>query len=139
LKELAMSEERSVVREGLLATDDPTPGNTVALRASRCAACSLVAFPARTHCEGCGKEAEPIDLSTRATLSAHTEVIHPPPDAKVEVPYGVGLATFPEGVSIMGLLDDELRQTAKIGAAIETFAYEAYPGTVTYGYRLAAA
>lgn len=131
-----MSTELEVVREGLLEEAVPTPGKTVALRASRCGACSLVAFPARSHCEGCGEEVDAIALSTRATLDAHTEVIHPPPDARVEVPYGVGLAVFPEGIAIVGLLDDELRQHARIGAAIETFAYEAYPGHITYGYRL---
>jgi len=35
------------------------------------------------------------------------------------------------------LLDDELRQPARIGTAIEPFAYEAYSGHVTYGSRLA--
>ena len=127
------------VRAGLLAFDTAPPGSTTALLASRCEACDLVAFPKREHCERCGGDVEPIALSTRATLIAHTEVIHPPPDAKVEVPYGVGLARFPEGISILGLLDDALRQEVTVGIEVETFAHEAFEGGLTYGYRRAGA
>ncbi len=124
------------VREGLLAPDS-RPDQRVALRASRCGTCGLVAFPKRETCEACAATTAEIALSTRATLSAHTEVIHPPPDSKVPVPYGVGLATFPEGIAILGLLADELRHAARIGIAVETFAYEAFPGHLTYGFRIA--
>ena len=125
------------VRAGLLADDAASPGSTTALLASRCEACDLVAFPRRDHCERCGDGVESIRLSTRATLIAHTEVIHPPPDAKVEVPYGVGLVRFPEGISILGLLDDALRQDVTVGIEVETFAHEAFEGGLTYGYRRA--
>ena len=129
--------DRSPVQAGLLARDDAIPGEILALLASRCDDCNLVAFPKRSTCEQCGKDTSQIELSTRATLIAHTEVIHPPPDALVEVPYGVGLVRFPEGISILGLLDDGLRQSASIGVEVETFAYEAYEGGLTYGYRRA--
>lgn len=131
-----MSDQPVHVRAGLLAPD-ARPDQKVALRASRCPACGLVAFPMREVCEACSAPTTEIALSTRAVLAAHTEVIHPPPDSKVPVPYGVGLVTFPEGIAILGLLDDELRQTARIGSAVETFAYEAFPGHLTYGFRVA--
>jgi uncharacterized OB-fold protein len=125
------------VHPDLLARNDATPGEVLALKASRCSACNLVAFPKRETCEQCGEPPIEIELSTRATLIAHTEVIHPPPDALVEVPYGVGLVRFPEGISILGLLDDSLRQSAEIGVEVETFAHEAFEGGLTYGYRRA--
>jgi uncharacterized OB-fold protein len=125
------------VHPDLLARNDALPGEVLALRASRCSDCNLVAFPTRQTCEQCGTTPVEIELSTRATLIAHTEVIHPPPDALVEVPYGVGLVRFPEGISILGLLEDGLRQTAEIGLEVETFAHEAFEGGLTYGYRRA--
>jgi uncharacterized OB-fold protein len=123
------------VREGLLTREDAKPGEPLALRASRCERCDLVAFPYRTTCEQCFESTDNIALSTRATLIAHTEVIHPPPDALVEVPYGVGLVRFPEGISILGLLDDALRKNPEVGAEVESYAYEAFPGGLTYAYR----
>ena len=50
--------ELTMVREGLLARADVQPGEVVALRASRCVPCGLVAFPEREHCEGCGMPRE---------------------------------------------------------------------------------
>ena len=123
------------VRDELFLRDTYHAGDVVGLRASRCRTCGLVAFPLRSHCEDCASEAEAIELSSRAKLRVATEVIHPPPDAEVPVPYGVGLVEFPEGLSILGLLDDALRAAPAIDGEVECYAVEFVEGQMTYGFR----
>lgn len=130
-----METEWTPVREGLLHGGPFRPMELVALRASRCRDCGAVGFPARSACEACQAEVEEIALSQKAILEAQTEVIHPPPDAQIPVPYGVGLVRFPEGVSIMGLLDDDLRQTDAIGSEVESFVLGFGESEVTYAFR----
>ena len=123
------------VRNDLFLRNAYLAGDVVQLAASRCPACGLVAFPARDTCEACATPTEPIGLSSRATLRVATEVIHPPPDAEVPVPYGVGLIEFPEGISLLGLLDDDLRKAPAIDQEVECHAIEFVEGEVTYGFR----
>lgn len=113
----------------------PVPGAPNRLRASRCTSCDRVEFPVAERCPACGGEAAPVALSGEARLGPRTAVLHAPPDALVEVPYVVGVAEFPEGISVLGLVDTPGLEAAATGDAIETIAYEAAPGLVTYAFR----
>jgi uncharacterized OB-fold protein len=66
-------------------------------------------------------------------LVSATEVIHPPPDSLVPVPYGIGFVSFPEGLSVLGLLEQPVDAYAP-GCPIEVVLKEAYAGTLTYAF-----
>jgi len=119
----------------LIASDDggAPPGERIELAASRCDACDRIDFPRRDTCPACSGPVSGAQLST-GTLAGFTSVLHPPPGARVETPYHLGVAAFPEGISVLGqLLVDSLEQVS-IGDALEVVATEV-DGTVTYGFR----
>jgi uncharacterized OB-fold protein len=68
------------------------------------------------------------------TVVSVTRVIHPPPDALVPVPYGVGFVSFPEGLSVLGLLDGAHLDFFAPGVAVGVIAYEAFEGRLTYAF-----
>lgn len=115
--------------------DDPVPGAPNRLRASRCSLCCRVEFPRADRCPACGAAADAIGLSGEARLGPRTAVLHAPPDALVEVPYVIGIAEFPEGISVLGLVDAPGLDAAATGDVVDTIAYEAAPGFVTYAFR----
>jgi uncharacterized OB-fold protein len=51
------------------------------------------------------------------------------------VPYHVGIARFPEGIAVMGLLVDVAGVDLRIGLPIETVAVSAYDDLMTYAFR----
>jgi uncharacterized OB-fold protein len=114
--------------------DDAPVGAATALRASLCGDCGRVEFPRRTSCPACGAVAAPCDLRGPARLRVLTEVLAPPPGAKVAAPYQVGVAEFDNGVCVIGLVHSE----AAKGDAMEPFVYEPYNGGVTFAFRRAA-
>lgn len=109
------------------------PGRTVALRGSRCDRCGRIEFPSRTLCPTCGSVAAAIPLGPRARLRTVTSVLHPPPGSRVPVPYVVGVAEFPEGISILGLVVIDAQEHVTVGDPVDTIAYA--PADVsTYGF-----
>lgn len=92
-------------RRGLFA-GDPTPGSSVLLIASYCAACDRWEFPSRDYCATCNVKPVEAPLSDQAQVEFVTAVLHQPPGALVQAPYAVVLAGFPEGVSVMGVVAD---------------------------------
>ena len=106
-----------------------------ALLASTCTACGRPEFPARATCPACGAEASTAPLPTAATLAGFSAVLHQPPGAKVEAPYPVGVARFPNGLAVMGLLLGAV-DDAHIGMPVETVTHEPYEGATTYAFRV---
>lgn len=132
----------SLVRSDLVAGTETgvtpfTIGDRVHLAAASCPRCAHVEFPGLEHCPTCGALAEPTRLAVDAELAGFTAVLHAPPGALVEVPYHVGVARFPEGICVMGLLlgvSDEEEPT--LGEPVETVLAQPYEGALTYAFRL---
>lgn len=110
------------------------PGTSVRLAASRCQACDRVDFPRRSDCPSCGGPVTDVSLSEGAVLGGSTSVLHPPPGALVETPYNIGVAAFPEGISILGQLLVRSLDEVQLGDPLAVVATEV-DGTVTYGFR----
>ena len=124
------------VATGLVDDADAPVGSVVSLLASRCPRCSRAEFPALATCPACTTPTEPTTLGPDAILQGFTEVLHPPPGAKVEVPYTIGVAAFDANLAVMGLMEshhtvDQLR----IGDALHVVLV-AYGSDTTYGYRV---
>jgi uncharacterized OB-fold protein len=111
------------------------PGARLRLAASHCLACSHVEFPALPTCPVCGAEATPVALSSTASLGGYTTVLHPPPGARIPVPYHVGVARFAEGIAVMGLLVEVTGFDLRIGMPVETVAFAAHDDLMTYAFR----
>ena len=99
-------------------------GQLTALLAGTCTDCGRTEFPRRVQCPACGGDLAPVDLTGPATLRVETAVLAQPPGSRVEAPYGVGVAEFPEGICVLGLLVGSL--TA--GAAVDVVVHEPYEG-----------
>lgn len=115
--------------------DPPVLGAPNRLRASRCRACARVEFPPAERCPACGGDARAIGIGPEARLGPRTAVLHAPPGALVDVPYVVGVAEFPEGISVIGLVDAPSLDDTRTGDVVDTIAHEAAPGLVTYAFR----
>lgn len=115
-----------VDREGAVA------GDPVGLLASRCTTCDRVDFPARERCSACPSGTKAHALRSPAVLGSRTAVLHPPPGGLVEVPYDIGVAEFPDGIAILGLLIDA--DAAERGCSLEVIA-TAVGDRLTYAFR----
>jgi uncharacterized protein len=92
----------TLVREGLVRQGDPP-----ALLANRCTVCGNHLFPRADTCTYCAApDPEPVELSGPTTLWAWTAVTAPPPGYRGDVPYGIGVAEFPEGIRVIGRLTE---------------------------------
>jgi len=116
--------------------DSTHQGSEVQLKSSQCLSCNFLSFPVRKTCERCSHDTQEVALSTYAILRGLTHVIHPPPGAEVEVPYGVGFAEFPEGLCIIGLIAPQSNPQTEIGMSVRTVAHEAFSGFMTYAYEI---
>lgn len=108
-------------------------GESIGLAASRCDVCERVDFPARSSCSSCGAAVSTAVLSSTARLGAQTAVLHAPPGALVDVPYRVGVAEFPEGLAVLGLLVGDQPER---GDRVEVVSVPV-GDRLTYGYRSA--
>lgn len=99
-----------------------TPGGAVVLRASYCRACDRWEFPVRTYCPTCDAEPAEAALSGTAEVIGHSAVLHQPPGALIDAPYPVALASFPEGVAVLGVVENAQVGEVSIGDRVETVA-----------------
>ena len=131
-----MNEELGeLVKDGLLWDPDAAVGAPVALCASRCTACARIEFPAQSTCPSCQSDAVPVRLGPDATLAGFTAVLHAPPDAKVPVPYVIGVAAFDGDLSVMGLVTGGLPfEELVLGLPLTVRVIEPYAGARTYGF-----
>ena len=83
------------------------PGDPPALLASRCTACGNHLFPRSDTCVYCATpDPEPVELIGPTTLWSWTAVTAPPPGYLGDVPYGIGVVDFPEGIRVIGRLTE---------------------------------
>ena len=111
-----------------------THGQSLALEASRCAACGNVAFPSARGCQGCGAEAmNAIVLGRRGTVWGYTVQRFPPksppyvPPADGFRPFAVGYVELPEGIKVEAVLDCEDFTQLENGAVVELVATTPVP------------
>ncbi|SOD71798.1 uncharacterized OB-fold protein [Jatrophihabitans sp. GAS493] len=109
------------------------PGAQTTLGASHCTSCRRVHFPRRVECAACGSPCTPIDLAGPARLRVLTGVHAQPPGSLVIAPYLVGVAEFPEGICVIGLIDGE----AERGDSVTPVVVAPYEGGLTFGFRRA--
>jgi uncharacterized protein len=125
------------VTEEIVVKGSPKVGDDASLRASHCLSCGRWEFPYRDYCPGCGSQSVSDGaLSSRARVIGTTAVLHQPPGALVEAPYTVALAAFPEGVSVLGLVQDVPFEDVPIDAEVVATVVE-LGGRLGYQYRLA--
>ena len=114
-----MAEQRPVA-EGLFTW----PAEQPRLKASECAACGMVAFPAETHCVRCGgAEARERLLSDRGTLWTFTTQGFRPPSppydgadtAQTFEPYTVGYIELPGELRVEARLTEPDPARLRIG------------------------
>jgi uncharacterized OB-fold protein len=108
-----------------------SPGDVTHLVASRCPACHRVEFPARSECPACGAASVVVELTGPARLRISTAVLAQPPGSRVEAPYGVGVAEFPEGICVQGLLVGQ----PEAGAEVDVVVHEPYPDARIFAFR----
>ena len=123
-----------IARAGIF-DETAAPGQPVRLRASRCDRCGRTDFPGMAVCPACGEPASDVDLPDDATLVGFSAVLYPPPGARVEAPYWVGVARFGDDLCILGLMERPAPELS-IGMAIRTVAYLAADDLLTYAYRV---
>ncbi|MBS45654.1 MAG: hypothetical protein CMH83_21270 [Nocardioides sp.] len=111
--------------------DDAAPGTATVLHVSTCDACGRSEFPRRRDCPACGSAVRDDRLSGPGRLRASTAVLAQPPGSRVEAPYLAGVAEFPGGLCVIGLLAHEL----PVGARVEVVVHEPYPGGRTFAFR----
>lgn len=119
-----------------LVAEDPAEvriNRPIHLAASRCLHCDRVDFPAREACSACQHPVASHRLSSDAVLTGATAVLHAPPGAKVQPPYYVGVATFAEGIAVMGLLLAGSLEEVPLGSPVQVVAIEV-ADSLTYAF-----
>ena len=115
-----MAKKRVPVVDGLFTlTDDPR------LIVSRCKKCESVSFPPKPFCPNpsCEKDrelVEKVELSKKGTLYSYAVQLYPtPPPFKYDKErFAVGIADFPEGLRVWGIVTR--MEDLKIGMEVET-------------------
>ena len=107
------------------------PGAPSGLLASTCGSCGRVEFPRRESCPACGAAAAPTLLEGPARLRVSTAVLAQPPGSRVEAPYGVGVAEFPAGLCVIGLLVG----SPGAGTTVDVVVHEPFEGGRIFAFR----
>jgi uncharacterized OB-fold protein len=107
-------------------------GQPTQLAASRCPHCARVQFPSTASCPACSLPSDDLWLAGPAKLVFATKILAEPPDSLVAAPYGVGVAEFPEGIRVIGLLDDP---PPAVGDAVVPVVHQPAVNLVTFAFR----
>ena len=84
--------------------------------ATKCKTCGKLYYPPQADCPKCLKfEVEWVKLGETAVLEAFTRVHAKPQGFNHYEPYIIAVATTPEGVRIMGWLEDVQLEDVKVG------------------------
>ena len=122
--------QQTLVRDGLFGAADPP-----VLLASRCTVCGSRLFPRADTCPYCAApDPEPVELSGPATLWAWTAVTAPPPGYTGEVPYGIGVVEFPEGIRVIGRLTESDPAALSPGQPMSLRVVPLHDDVVTYAF-----
>lgn len=108
-------------------------GEHTRLAASRCQDCGRVQFPATDRCPACGTASGAIWLAGPARVVFTTEILNQPPDSLVEAPYSIGVAEFPEGLRVIGLLESP---AAKAGDSVVPVVAQPADELVAFAFRV---
>jgi uncharacterized OB-fold protein len=127
------------VNADLLSVDD---AGSITLLGTRCDECFETFFGRRQFCEYCSSDRmSDVELSLEGTVHTATVVRYPPPgdyrDASRQAPFNVGLIAMPEGLLILGQIDDIEVGAPTRGLAVRAIARAAYvddDGDPVYGY-----
>ena len=118
-----MAEKEAVpIHDGLF----KWPAGEAQLICSKCSGCGELSFPKKAYCTnpGCPKgDVQDTVLGKRGKLYSYM-IMHyapPPPFDKihVNVPYGLGLVDFPEGIMVLGILTTAQEADLRIGREME--------------------
>ena len=133
---LSSSSRGQGVQVDLLADDAPVVGRITRIAGSRCSKCHRAEFPRRETCPSCLQPMMDVELGPYAKIKAATSVEHQPPDALLDAPYVVIAAAFVEGISVLGVLVDELcLDDFRIGDEVEVVV-TLIGENLGYGFRL---
>jgi hypothetical protein len=103
-----------------------THADVTRLLASRCLGCGGYYFPRGTRCSNpncIAKKLEDAQLSTAGTLYSYTVQAYQPPaifPMDHWAPYIIGVLEFPEGIRVMGMLNDIEPTALTIGMVLRT-------------------
>ena len=108
-----INDQNEIYRPDLFSTT-PRPH----LIAGRCKACGKYTFPKYYACPFCfSDDLEDAPLSPIGTLHSFTIVRRSMPD--YQVPYGLGLVDFPEGVRVMAQIEADNLEGLKLDTKME--------------------
>ncbi|MEW6268069.1 MAG: OB-fold domain-containing protein [Thermodesulfobacteriota bacterium] len=111
------------------------------LLAGRCAACGRHSFPAAATCPYCTADGcQPVPVGAHGSLYLWTVVNARPPGYRGEVPYGFGIVELPEGLRVVGRIDetdlDVLRPGLRLELAIAPlYVNDAGDEVLSFSYR----
>ncbi len=103
------------------------------LAASRCPDCVRVHFPAAQQCPACGAATVALWLTGPAKVVFATEILNQPPDSLVVAPYSIGVAEFPEGLRVIGLLEEP---APKLGDSVVPVVVQPAVDLIAFAFRL---
>jgi uncharacterized OB-fold protein len=103
--------------------------------ASRCTVCTNHQFPRSDTCAYCAApDPEPVELTGPGTLWAWTAVTAPPPGYLGDVPYGIGVVEFPEGIRVITRLTESDPTTLFLGQSMDLRIVPLHDDVVTYAF-----
>jgi uncharacterized OB-fold protein len=122
--------EQVLVQDGLFRAGEPP-----ALLAGRCTVCTNHLFPRADTCTYCAApDPEPVELTGPGTLWAWTAVTAPPPGYLGDVPYGIGVVEFPEGIRVISRLTESDPTTLFLGQSMDLRIVPLHDDVVTYAF-----
>jgi uncharacterized protein len=123
----------TLVRDGLFR--DGAPGRPTVLLAGRCTACGEHVFPRADTCPYCAAaDPQEVELTGPGTLWAWTAVTAPPPGYEGEVPFGVGVVEFPEGIRVIGRLTENDPSSLRAGQSMALRTVPLHEDVLTYAF-----
>ncbi len=128
-----MSTTPNLVRNGLFRGGGP--GEPTVLLAGRCTNCGSHLFPRADTCTYCAAaDPEPVELTGPGTLWAWTAVTAPPPGYEGDVPFGVGVVEFPEGIRVIGRLTENDPSALRAGQPMALLLVPLHDDVLTYAF-----
>lgn len=114
------------------------PAEPTVLLAGRCTVCGEHLFPRADTCPYCAAtDPEPVELAGPGTLWAWTAVTAPPPGYEGDIPFGVGVVEFPEGIRVIGRLTENDPSVLRAGQPMALRLVVLHDDVLTYAFTAA--
>ena len=109
------------------------------LMANRCTGCQKLLFPPKAYCNICGSEKmDWVEITDTGRLMTFTTIYYGPAGFESEVPYTLGVASFPNGINVFGKVDKAIPlEKIKIGMALKAVPIRLGEAQFTYCFRAA--